>query len=57
MEAKINVMYMYAFIGMSSNNAVMIFRFSDNDRAIEILLAGGSKLLDAKAFGILETES
>jgi hypothetical protein len=57
MDARINVIYMYAFIGMSSNNAVMIFRFSDNDRAIEILLAGGVKLLDAKAFGILETES
>jgi hypothetical protein len=57
MEAKVSVMYMYAFIGMSSNNAVMIFRFSDNDRAIEILLASGIKLLDAKAFGILETES
>ena len=57
MEARINVMYMYAFIGMSSNNAVMIFRFSDNDRAIEILQSSGSKLLDAKAFGILETES
>jgi len=57
MDARINVIYMYAFIGMSSNNAVMIFRFSDNDRAIEILLASGIKLLDAKAFGILETES
>jgi hypothetical protein len=57
MDARINVMYMYAFIGMSSNNAVMIFRFSDNDKAIEILLASGVKLLDAKAFGILETES
>jgi hypothetical protein len=57
MDARINVMYMYAFIGMSSNNAVMIFRFSDNDRAIEILLASGIKLLDSKAFGILETES
>jgi hypothetical protein len=57
MDARINVIYMYAFIGMSSNNAVMIFRFSDNDKAIEILLASGIKLLDAKAFGILETES
>lgn len=57
MEAKINVMYMYAFIGMSSNNAVMIFRFSDNDAAIEILRSAGVKILDSKAFGILETES
>ena len=57
MDARINVMYMYAFIGMSSNNAIMIFRFSDNDKAIEILLASGVRLLDAEAFGILETES
>jgi hypothetical protein len=57
MDARINVMYMYAFIGMSSNNAVMIFRFSDNDRAIDILQANGIRLLDAKAFGILETET
>ncbi len=57
MEAKINVTYMYAFIGMSSNNAVMIFRFSDNDAAIEILRSAGVRILDSKAFGILETES
>jgi hypothetical protein len=57
MDARINVQYMYAFIGMSANNAVMIFRFSDNDRAIDILLANGIKLLDAEAFGILITES
>jgi hypothetical protein len=35
----------------------MIFRFSDNDRAIAVLQANGLKLLDAESFGILETES
>jgi len=54
--ARINVLYMYAFIGMSANNAVMIFRFSDNDRAIELLKENGIRLLDAESFGILETE-
>jgi len=49
----ISVVFMYAFIGFSSEKAVMIFRFSDNDKAIEVLQAGGIKLLDAKAFGIL----
>jgi hypothetical protein len=34
----------------------MIFRFSDNDKAIGILQANGINLLDADAFGILETE-
>ncbi len=52
-EANVSVVFMYAFIGFSSEKAVMIFRFSDNDKAIEVLQAGGIKLLDAKAFGIL----
>jgi hypothetical protein len=56
-EANVNVMYMYAFIGMAANNAVMIFRFSDNDRAIDVLQKHGVHILDAKSFGILETES
>jgi len=55
MEAKVNVVYTYALVGFSAGRAVMIFRFSDNDRAIEILQENGITLLDAKAFGILET--
>lgn len=54
-NAKVNVLYMYAFIGFSSQQAVMIFRFSDNDEAIKILQKNGINLLDANAFGILET--
>ncbi len=53
-KASVNVVFMYAFIGFSSGKAVMIFRFSDNDKAIEVLKASGTKLLDAEAFGILE---
>lgn len=53
--AHISVRYMYAFTGFSSGSAVMIFRFSDNDAAIELLLAGGARLLDAKAFDMLES--
>jgi hypothetical protein len=34
----------------------MIFRFSNNDKAIEILQQKGVNLLDAKSFGILENE-
>jgi hypothetical protein len=52
-EANVNVVFMYAFIGFSAEKAVMIFRFSDNDLAIEVLQACGIKMLDAKAFGIL----
>jgi len=54
LEANLNVEYMYAFTGFSSAEAVMVFRFSDNDRAIEILRAAGVRLLDARAFGMLE---
>jgi len=47
---------MYAFHGGASHGqAVMIFRFSDNDRAIEILKEKGVKILDSDAFGILES--
>jgi hypothetical protein len=54
-EAGVNVVFMYAFIGFGASGAVMIFRFGDNDKAIEILQANGVKILDSEAFGILET--
>ena len=57
MAANIQVIFTYAFIGFSQDNAVMIFRFSDNDKAIEVLQANGVKLLDADSFGILENEN
>lgn len=56
-DANVNVLYTYAFLGFSAGKAVMIFRFSDNDEAIRILLENGYTLLDAEAFGILETEN
>lgn len=52
----ITVIFMYAFITFTKGNAVMIFRFSDNDQAIRVLQENGTKLLDAETFGILETE-
>ena len=54
-DANINVIFMYAFIGFSSGGAVMIFRFGDNDKAVEILQANQVRILDSEAFGILET--
>ena len=54
-EAGVTVIFMYAFITFAKGNAIMVFRFSDNDKAIEVLQANGTHLLDAKAFGILET--
>lgn len=56
-ESQVNIEYMYALGGTSSGKAVMVFRFSDNDRAIEILQRHGIRLLDAEAFGILENQT
>ncbi len=53
-ETKVNVEYMYALAGTSSGKAVMVFRFSDNDRAIEILRGSRIKLLDAESFGMID---
>ncbi len=54
LDARVNTDYMYAFTRFTSGRAVMVFRFSDNDKAIEILQKNGIRLLDAKAFGMLE---
>ncbi|NOY44148.1 ACT domain-containing protein [Deferrisoma camini] len=54
-QAGINVEYMYAFTGFSSDKAVMVFRFSDNDQAIRVLGEQGVRVLDAQAFGMLES--
>jgi hypothetical protein len=53
-DAKVYVVFMYAFIGFSQGQAVMIFRFSDNDKAIEVMRANKVNLLDAETFDILE---
>ena len=55
MEENISVRYMYAFSGFADNRAVMIFCFSDVDKAIEVLLKTGQSLLTAKAFGMLDS--
>jgi hypothetical protein len=55
LDADVNVDYMYAMTGFTSEKAVMVFRFSDNDKAINILQKSGIKLLDAGIFGIQET--
>ena len=44
-EAGLNVEYMYAFVQKSGEHAVVIFRFEDLDRAVEIILQGGNLLL------------
>ena len=41
----LNVEYMYAFVNKSGENAVLIFRFDDMDKAIEGLQAAGFVIL------------
>jgi len=49
----VNVEYMYAFIERSSDNAVIIFRFDENDKAIKVLLGAGISILDgSKVYSI-----
>jgi hypothetical protein len=44
-EVGLNVEYMYAFVNKSGENAVLIFRFDEMDKAIEVLAAKGFTLL------------
>ena len=55
-EAKISIVFMYAYITFASGKAIMIFRFSDNDKAIEILKQNGINMIDPETFGILEND-
>jgi hypothetical protein len=55
-EAKISVVFMYAYITFASGKAIMIFRFSDNDKAIEVLKQNGINMIDPETFGILEND-
>jgi hypothetical protein len=56
-QAGVSVIFMYAFITFAKGNAIMIFRFSDNDKAIDVLKTHGTRLLDAEEFGIVANES
>lgn len=44
----INVEYMYAFVQKSLENAVVIFRFDDTDRAVDALRKAGVRLLSGE---------
>ena len=51
-EAK-NVEYMYAFVERSGENAVIIFRFDETEKAINILIESGFIVLDGdKLYGM-----
>ncbi len=43
-----NVEYLYAFVQQSGSNAIIIFRFDETDKAIEVLTQKGVKILEGK---------
>jgi hypothetical protein len=47
-KGKINIEYMYAFVGKTGENAVVVFRVEDIDRAISHLQTERVKLLTGK---------
>jgi len=44
----INVEYMYAFVERCGENAVIIFRFDETDKAIKILMDSGFNVLEGE---------
>lgn len=46
--AGLNVEYMYAFVNKTGENAVLIFRFEDMDKAIDSLQKDGFTILSGK---------
>jgi hypothetical protein len=45
MKENINVEYMYAFVERSGQDAVIIFRFDESDKAIDVLMKNGVTVL------------
>ena len=54
MDAEISIRYSYAYAGGHSGKTVMIFCFSDNDKAIRVLTQKQIHALDYHAFDMLE---
>ena len=47
-EAALNVEYMYAFVRKTQENAVVMFRFDEPDRAISVLQQAGVRVLSGE---------
>jgi hypothetical protein len=54
MEAEINIKYSYAYAGDNLGKTIMIFCFSDNDKAIQVLRKKHIHALDYHTLGMLE---
>ena len=49
----INVEYMYAFVEKSGENAIVIFRFDELDKAVDVLRKAGVKILEGEELSAL----
>jgi len=52
-EAGINVEYMYAFVEKSGENAIVIFRFDESERSVDVLRTAGVRILDGEELSAL----
>jgi len=50
--ANINVEYMYAFFEQPKDKALLIFRFEDSERAIDVLVSKGIQIVGGESLGI-----
>ena len=48
-RVRVNVEYMYAFVRNSGDNAIMIFRFDNTDKAIQALTENNIKMIEGKS--------
>jgi hypothetical protein len=49
----INVEYMYAFVEKSGENAIVIFRFDELEKSIEVLRKAGVKIMEGEELSAL----
>ena len=54
MDADITIKYSYAYAGNHLSKTIIIFCFSDNDRALEVLIENRIHALDYMTFDMLE---
>jgi hypothetical protein len=50
-EKDINVEYMYGFVEKTSDKALLVFRFDEIDKAIDVLKKGNVKIVGSKDLG------
>jgi len=52
-DNNVNIEYMYGFVERSTDKAMMIFRFEDPDKAIDVLKKNSIKIIGSKDMGAI----